>query len=598
MPQASNLCLAPIPKNVTLRQGLLDVSDKRYIKLESADPPSLLLAAKRTGLDWEITASPRVPKDQVGLTIRVDDSADIMAEGYKLTIRPEGAEIVASIPAGAFYGACTLAQIVRQCDGKLPCLSISDWPDFPERGVMLDIARDKVPTMETLYHLVDLLSEWKINQLQLYTEHTFAYLAHPVVWEKATPMTGEEIMVLDAYCKSRFVELVPNQNSFGHMERWLRHDQYRPMAEAPNGCDTVWGFRGPFSLCPIDKRSIPFLNGLYDELLPHFTSSLFNVGCDETVDLGCGRSKRICKERGTGRVYLDFLLEIYKLVKQHDRIMMFWGDIIIHHPELIAELPKDMVALEWGYEAKHPFAKNCAKFAESGIPFYVCPGTSSWNSLAGRTDNAVANITSAARNGLKQGAIGLLNTDWGDNGHWQPLSVSYLGFLFGAMSAWNARADSQENLTQSLSLHAFGDSTGKTGKAFCDLGNIYTIFEKRLHNSSVPWQMLFKKDTSAVIDGLQMGEFDKMARRLEEVESAVRGEKMTSADASIIREEIGLVIRLLKLSTDLGHARQSGSKTKDYSARLKEVKKEHAHVWLLRNRPGGLEDSLSKIGNI
>ena len=27
----------------------------------------------------------------------------------------------------------------------------------------------------------------------------------------------------------------------------------------------------------------------------------------------------------------------------------------------------------------HPFDANCAKFAASGIPFYVCPGTSTWN---------------------------------------------------------------------------------------------------------------------------------------------------------------------------------------------------------------------------
>ena len=56
-------------------------------------------------------------------------------------------------------------------------MKITDWPDYPQRGVMLDISRDKVPSMETLYQLIDLLASWKINQLQLYTEHTFAYRA-------------------------------------------------------------------------------------------------------------------------------------------------------------------------------------------------------------------------------------------------------------------------------------------------------------------------------------------------------------------------------------------------------------------------------------
>src|SRR5690606_11763612 len=115
-----------------------------------------------------------------------------------------------------FYGAVTLIQLLEQAGASLPCLRISDRPDFVDRGVMLDVSRDKVPTMETLYRLVDRLASWKINQLQLYTEHTFAYRHHPEVWAKASPLTGEEILRLDAYCRERFIELVPNQNSFGH----------------------------------------------------------------------------------------------------------------------------------------------------------------------------------------------------------------------------------------------------------------------------------------------------------------------------------------------------------------------------------------------
>src|SRR5205807_1152438 len=160
---------------------------------------------------------------------------------------------------------------------------------------------------------------------------------------------------------------------------------YKALAEAPEGFEFPWGGRseGPFSLCPEDPGSLALLQGLYDELLPHFTSPLFNVGCDETFDLGAGRSKQACEERGTERVYLDFLLALYREVKARGRTMQFWGDIILHRPDLIPELPKDAIALEWGYEADHPFAKDGAIFRDAGVPFYVCPGTSSWNTIAG-----------------------------------------------------------------------------------------------------------------------------------------------------------------------------------------------------------------------
>ena len=248
--------------------------------------------------------------------------------------------------------------------------------------------------------------------------------------------TARDILALDRFCQERFIELVPNQNSFGHLRRWLIREPYRQLAEAPNGCDTVWGhFDEPFSLYPGDPASLDFLRSLYDELLPHFSSRQFNVGCDETVDLGQGRSKALAQEIGVGKIYLDFLLTIHREVSARGYVMQFWGDIVVKHPELVPQLPRDLIALVWGYEADHPFDDECRQFAAAGVPFYVCPGTSAWNSIVGRTTNAFDNLRYAAESGLRHGAGGYIITDWGDNGHWQPLSVSYVPLLYGAALA-------------------------------------------------------------------------------------------------------------------------------------------------------------------
>lgn len=604
--------LAPMPKKLMRKQGIFEGKGKKFIRLIAEDVQSLLPAAKKAGLDLEITASPYAPKDQVGLIIRLDK---IVAhpQGYTLSISPKIIEITASTPVGAFYGACTLRQIVRQtmlCKAlvardmkpgetnlNIPCLAIEDFPDYPARGVMLDISRDKVPTMETLYHLVDLLAEWKVNQFQLYTEHTFAYLAHPKVWAKASPMTGEEILALDEYCRARFVELVPNQNSFGHMERWLKHEEYRHLAECPDGFDAPWG-PSEFGtvLNPLDRKSIEFLRGLYEELLPHFSSRLFNVGCDETWELGKGKSQSACEKLGTGKVYLDFLLKIYRLAREHGRRIQFWGDIILKHPELINELPRDVIALEWGYEFDHPFAERSIRFAESGVPFYVCPGTSSWNSLVGRTDNAIGNITNAARTGLENRAIGLLNTDWGDNGHWQPLSVSYLGYMVGAMASWNAKIVENKSLAERLSLHAFEDATGKTGRAFYEIGNLYKVFKKRTYNCTIPWQILFSNPTDiGILEGVEISEFDKLEQSLRDITYMAIGDGMTCSDAAIVREEFGQMVRMIQLAADIGKHKLGSPKPKHLADRLVELLSEHEAVWLLRNRPGGLADSEARI---
>jgi hexosaminidase len=533
------------------------------------------------------------------LELRID-STITRAGGYTLTISPQATRLVAHDDAAAFHGRQTFAQLQRQFGQTLPCLEIQDWPDFPIRGVMLDISRDKAPTLSTLFSLVDRLAHWKINQLQLYMEHTFAYQGHEQVWQNASPLMREDILRLDAYCRSRFIELVPNQNSFGHMERWLRHPRYLPLAEAPDGADTPWGFRwkGPFSLCPTDPRAMEFLADLYGQLLPHFSSRLFNVGCDETFDIGQGRSKAACESRGRGRVYLEFLNRIHDLVAGHGRRMMFWGDVILSEPALIGQIPKDTIALNWGYEANHPFDREAARFREAGIEFYVCPGTSSWCSIAGRTDNMLANIRSAADAGLKHGAAGFLNTDWGDHGHLQYLPISYPGLAAGAAMCWCADSNRDQPLAPALDLHAFCDRAAVMGTLACDLGNVYQSVGKSIGNRSALFNILVPSSThSDPMNGIARPGLEAAAAAIVAAMRRLDSAQMDSPDAELIKSEFANAAAMLRHACRRGKWRLDPSSVKrsELSEELSAIIESHRRCWLARNRLGGMEDSVARL---
>jgi hypothetical protein len=603
----NNLLLLPQPHQITYLDGALALSNHQLIVLDGPIPQSLTFTARRlqqalrqeAGVEWQIVAA--IPAGQIGLKISVAPGGISHPQGYQLTISPAGIFIIAGTPAGAFYASQTLSQILKQCGQQLPLLRIRDWPDFPHRGVMLDIARDKVPTMETLFNLVEMLASWKINQLQLYTEHTFAYQHHREVWAEASPLTGEEILALDAYCRERFVELIPNQNSFGHMHRWLSHAQYNHLAECPDGCDTDWGhFDKPFGLCPQDPGSLELLRSLMDELLPHFSSRQFNVGCDETIDLGRGRSRQVVAEKGRGRVYLDFLLKIYREVKARGRAMQFWGDIIMTHPELVAELPRDVIALEWGYEADHPFAEHGAKFAASGIPFYVCPGTSSWNTLAGRTNNALENLRNAAENGLKHGAIGYLITDWGDRGHWQPLPVSYLGFVYGSALAWGYDANRELDVAQATSMYAFNDSAGVMGLLAYNLGNLYLQPGKLVHNSSLLFWILQERPHEILARaGVTEQGLQTSLTYLDRIMPSLDKAQINRADADLIRREFAWAAEMLRHACRRGmwvlNQKEDVSLRQQLAQEADTLLDEHRAIWLARNREGGLRDSAARL---
>jgi N-acetyl-beta-hexosaminidase len=103
-----------------------------------------------------------VPAGRAAVEIR--RGSGLRPDGYRLAIGPAGIRLDAADPAAAFHGAQTLRQIARQCGPALPCLAISDWPDFAHRGVYYDVCRGRVPRTEQLEAMAGELARYKVNQ--------------------------------------------------------------------------------------------------------------------------------------------------------------------------------------------------------------------------------------------------------------------------------------------------------------------------------------------------------------------------------------------------------------------------------------------------
>ena len=540
---------------------------------------------------------------------RVDVPTD---ESYRLRIGRNGIGIRAATPTGVFRAASTLKQWLalrgRQAAAGFEAASveIEDRPDFPIRGAMLDVSRNRVPTMAYLEQLIDRLADWKINHLQLYVEHTYAYADHEDVWRDASPFTAAEIRSLDARCRERFIELAPNQNSFGHFHRWLVHDRYRPLAEVPEGFRHPFSIDPePFSLCAADPRVLDLLAGLYDELLPQFTSPRFNVGLDETFDLGRGRSAEACKEHGKPAVYLEFLRQVHGLVTERRRQMLFWGDIILEHPEVIDRIPEDAVALCWGYEADHPFADHCARLAASGRQFWVCPGTSSWNSFGGRLQNAVDNLALAAMAGSEAGAQGFLTTDWGDHGHLQPPVTAELPLSIGAGFAWSVEAAQEQAsgpernegawLDHAVRLVYDGDET--LARTVIDLGALDLDCGGPVMNGTTLFYLLrFIDDdlTHRRFRRLSIARLQRTYTRLTEIRQPLVGDPTYTA--------LDWTCRIMAWCCRLGIERLAagrGLRTDELApkvrttlgADLRRIADDLPSIWLATSREGGLRKS-------
>jgi len=308
--------------------------------------------------------------------------------------------------------------------------------------------------------------------------------------------------------------------------------------------------------------------------------------------MGTGQSKAERERIGEGRLYLNYILKLYEQVSLRGKQMMMWDDIIVKYPDLVPQLPYDLIAMVWGYEADHPFDERCGLFLNANIPFYVCPGSSSWNTFAGRTDNATGNLRSAAENGLKHGAIGFLITDWGDYGHWQPNSASYLGFAYGAAVSWSLETNGDLDLPAVLDAFVFEDQAGIMGKLVYDLGNVYLIPGHSRGNGHklVDVMRMDATDSLPDVDSLRQA-----ITRVQEIIAPLEDTNIQRPDADLIQYEYILAADLIKHAARLGLFLQGEGNAAELRGELEMLIARHRETWLARNRPGGLEDSVARF---
>lgn len=472
------MTLIPKPQRLTSKDGIFVPGLDTVIVLTDGTSSADFFAAKelKKAFDKHLHLCPSIIKAfarEEKNAVYLLKNESISDEAYKLEISDSEIVIEAGSDSGMFYGVMTLCQIIK--GGKLECVSIEDKPQFKARGYLQDITRGKIPTLESLKKLADKLSEYKYNQMQIYVEHSFAFRKQKCMWSDADPITAEEILELDAYCRERHVELIPCMATFGHLYTSLEYNKEYKELES-------FGYEVEFSfidrifhntLNVSNEDSFKFICEAIDEFLPLFSSDKFNMCGDETHDLCKDKSKGMLKNSDVGRVYTDFVLKLISHIKSRGRRVMMWGDIIQKYPQYLGEFPDDMIFLNWMYD-KNPDEKITEMFAKTGKAQYVCSATWSWNKLVNNLDFSLNNIRNLYLQGKQYGAEGILNTDWGDYGHIALMANSIPAIIYGGSMAWNTDGEkSIEDAMSEISILEYG-SPDFVGLMY-DIGNSVAI---------------------------------------------------------------------------------------------------------------------------
>ena len=454
----------------------------------------------------------------------VELPANLNEEGYVLHAGANGVIVAGASAAGTFYGLQTLKQLVRG-DGPtafIPGVHIVDWPAMRWRGVSDDISRGPVPTVDYIKRQLRTFAAYKLNLHSFYMEHAFSSETHPLIGPEGGSLTPAEIRELVAYAKSYHIELVPEQQTFGHLHKALKFEKYNPLAETPYG-DV---------LSPQQEGSYKLIADWYRELNDLFPSRFFHIGADETFELGQGQSREAARTRGVGAVYFEHLNRVRELLKPYNRKLIFWGDIALNHPELIGSIPKDLIVANWDYTPRDDFATRIDPFKNAGLQQLVCPGVWGWNQIFPNVDTSSKNIINFVRDGQKAGAIGMLNTTWDDDGE-TLFEMGWYGIVLGAAASWQSGIVDQNRFDTDFDWAFFRNEGDQFVKAIRALGSVNTTLGIRT-SDDLFWRDPFT--TSFQLDARRNAEKIRQMRVQVEatLESLLRNRERARRNATMI----------------------------------------------------------------
>jgi len=382
--------------------------------------------------------------------------AGMREERYVIVPDARGLVVIGSTDAGVFYGSQTVKQLVvgSGTSARLDRATIRDWPAMRYRGFHDDLSRGPVPTLDFQKKQMRTLAAYKVNVYSPYFEHTLLYPSNPIIAPPGGAMTPDQVRELVAYAGRYHIDVIPEQEAFGHLHHMLKYEIYSPLAETPHG----------HVLAPGQPGSLPLIRQFFAEIDSLFPSKFIHLGADETFELGRGQTAERVHAEGIGPVYLDFLKQIEAALRPTGKRFLFWGDVAMNSPDLVKTLPKSLVPVAWTYGVDTSYARFITPFRNAGMETWVAPGVSSWNRVY--PDNAVAlvNIQRFVRDGQRLGATGLINTSWDDDGEALFNQVWY-GALFGAAARWQQGESSIDQFASSFGQVFHGDTLGYIDRA-------------------------------------------------------------------------------------------------------------------------------------
>jgi len=280
---------------------------------------------------------------------------------------------------------------------------------FPVRGFHLDLRIQAMP-MPALRKFALQLSKNGINTLVMEWEGTYPFKDEPLIPNRYA-YSREEVSSFIAYCNTLKIDVIPLQQSFGHVEYILRNPKYKDLREDQKDYSQV----NPLKEAETKK----LFTALYKDLISTHNSPYLHIGGDETYLLGHSEeSKKKVKAVGMGRLYGDYIKMLCETIVSLGKKPVLWADIALKYPEALKGLPKETIFIDWNYGWDINMFGDHQKLMQSGFEIWGSPSIRSHpdNFFLTQWAKHFKNIHDFVPLGEKLGYKGMIMTSWSTSG--------------------------------------------------------------------------------------------------------------------------------------------------------------------------------------
>lgn len=281
--------------------------------------------------------------------------------------------------------------------------------EFKVKAFHIDL-RIQVMKMPALKQLAQHLHDEGVNTIIMEWEGSFPYAKEAIISHELA-YTRDEIKDYIAFCGKLGIDVIPLQQTFGHVEYILKNYKYAALREDAKDFSQV---------CPVElaKNKVLFTELIKDMISLH-KSEYVHIGGDETFLLGhCEKCKKKVAESGLSKLYFDHIKMICDIVTELGKKPVLWADIALNYPENISLLPRQTVFVDWNYGWALDHFGEHKKLLESGYEIWGAPAIRSEpdNFYLEKWKNHFNNISTFIPKIRELNYAGVVMTSWSTSG--------------------------------------------------------------------------------------------------------------------------------------------------------------------------------------